>query len=453
MKRVKLVDLIVALAGVLATGLAAQAVQPVNSPLNQQMEKIFPEIASGYIDLNGNGKMDQSADLDEVIPESRVKDGQLQPRRYSISSSPTGLHLPRQAPRRASRRKDHAGRHQRAHSDRFLRLPRRRHRAAGGDGRYPLPHSFRLQRGHGQTRRDHHGDDHGLQDRGGEERSRFRREPRRALRHDREGLSPSEGHTRRREGHPGYGHAQHRDEGAEERSRQGADGYKDLGPPRRRPGGKRLQPIRARAGGALPRDPRQRGPRLGLPDRGRQGLRRHGLQARRALARQAGQIRSGARPSRGGLAGARRDRRRRRHRRNPRSAQARQSRRPAQGLHGAHRPGPRRHRPEGQRRLARAGRPQGPIRLGRRRGAPGRDRGHRRLRDARLGGRPRRRPRNRQGPGCAHAGGQGPRQAEERRHHAGPHEGPPREGPRSRPGNRRRRRIGRHRPPAPWPSP
>ena len=78
MKRVKLVDLIVALAGVLATGLAAQAVQPVNSPLNQQMEKIFPEIASGYIDLNGNGKMDQSADLDEVIPESRVKDGQLQ---------------------------------------------------------------------------------------------------------------------------------------------------------------------------------------------------------------------------------------------------------------------------------------------------------------------------------------------------------------------------------------
>lgn len=58
--------------------LAAQTAGPVSSPLNQQLAKIFPEISSGYIDLNANGKLDQSADLNEIIPESRVKDGQLQ---------------------------------------------------------------------------------------------------------------------------------------------------------------------------------------------------------------------------------------------------------------------------------------------------------------------------------------------------------------------------------------
>jgi len=50
----------------------------VDSPLTQSLIKIFPEIASGYIDFNGNGKPDQTADLNEVIPESRVRDGQLQ---------------------------------------------------------------------------------------------------------------------------------------------------------------------------------------------------------------------------------------------------------------------------------------------------------------------------------------------------------------------------------------
>ena len=66
------------LTGASTAGLAAQTLQPVNSALNQELAKIFPEIASGYIDLNGNGKVDQNSDLSEPIPESRVKDGQLQ---------------------------------------------------------------------------------------------------------------------------------------------------------------------------------------------------------------------------------------------------------------------------------------------------------------------------------------------------------------------------------------
>jgi HEAT repeat protein len=73
---------LVFLAAALLPGLAAQAgaqaLQPVPSALNQELVKIIPEIASGYIDLNGNGKADQGGDLNEVIPESRVKDGQLQ---------------------------------------------------------------------------------------------------------------------------------------------------------------------------------------------------------------------------------------------------------------------------------------------------------------------------------------------------------------------------------------
>jgi len=53
-------------------------VQIVPSALSQQLVKIFPEAASGYIDFNANGKYDQAGDLDETIPESRIRDGQLQ---------------------------------------------------------------------------------------------------------------------------------------------------------------------------------------------------------------------------------------------------------------------------------------------------------------------------------------------------------------------------------------
>jgi HEAT repeat protein len=57
---------------------AQQKIQIVASPLTQELVKIFPDLASGYIDFNGNGKPDQTADLNEVVPESRIRDGQLQ---------------------------------------------------------------------------------------------------------------------------------------------------------------------------------------------------------------------------------------------------------------------------------------------------------------------------------------------------------------------------------------
>jgi len=66
-----------ALTASFAPGLVAQGLPPVDSPLNKQLEKIFPEIASGYIDLLGKGKLDQTSELNEVIPESRIKSGML----------------------------------------------------------------------------------------------------------------------------------------------------------------------------------------------------------------------------------------------------------------------------------------------------------------------------------------------------------------------------------------
>ena len=59
---------------------ASAAAEPllVSSPLNQDLAKLFPELAQGYVDFNGNGKPDQSSDLNEIVPESRMKDGQLQ---------------------------------------------------------------------------------------------------------------------------------------------------------------------------------------------------------------------------------------------------------------------------------------------------------------------------------------------------------------------------------------
>ncbi len=71
---------VVAVAFVLlfAQSFAQTKIVVVASPLTQSLIGIFPEIANGYIDFNGNGKADQTADLNEVIPESRVRDGQLQ---------------------------------------------------------------------------------------------------------------------------------------------------------------------------------------------------------------------------------------------------------------------------------------------------------------------------------------------------------------------------------------
>lgn len=57
---------------------AQQKVQLVSTPLTQELVKLFPELGSGYLDFSGNGKPDQNADLNEYVPDSRVRDGQLQ---------------------------------------------------------------------------------------------------------------------------------------------------------------------------------------------------------------------------------------------------------------------------------------------------------------------------------------------------------------------------------------
>lgn len=57
---------------------AQQKVQVVQTPLSQELVKLFPELNSGYIDFSGNGKPDQTADINEYVPDSRVRDGQLQ---------------------------------------------------------------------------------------------------------------------------------------------------------------------------------------------------------------------------------------------------------------------------------------------------------------------------------------------------------------------------------------
>ncbi|HEB30556.1 MAG TPA: HEAT repeat domain-containing protein [Spirochaetes bacterium] len=54
------------------------AVTLVDSPINNALSKIFPELKQGYIDLNNNNQMDQSDEIDERIAETVIKDSQLQ---------------------------------------------------------------------------------------------------------------------------------------------------------------------------------------------------------------------------------------------------------------------------------------------------------------------------------------------------------------------------------------
>ena len=56
----------------------AYSITIINSPLNNALLKIFPELKQGYIDLNNNGKLDQSDELSETIPETELKDNHLQ---------------------------------------------------------------------------------------------------------------------------------------------------------------------------------------------------------------------------------------------------------------------------------------------------------------------------------------------------------------------------------------
>ncbi len=46
--------------------------------LTTMLVKIFPEIRKGYIDLNQNGKLDTDTEINEIIPETSVKDSILQ---------------------------------------------------------------------------------------------------------------------------------------------------------------------------------------------------------------------------------------------------------------------------------------------------------------------------------------------------------------------------------------
>jgi len=50
----------------------------VDNALGRRFQEIFPELSQGYIDLNNNGKLDRLEDMDELVPDSRVKDEIIQ---------------------------------------------------------------------------------------------------------------------------------------------------------------------------------------------------------------------------------------------------------------------------------------------------------------------------------------------------------------------------------------
>jgi HEAT repeat protein len=54
------------------------AAEVVDNNLGRALTEIFPELSEGYIDLNNNGELDRLDDMDELVPDSRVKDGIIQ---------------------------------------------------------------------------------------------------------------------------------------------------------------------------------------------------------------------------------------------------------------------------------------------------------------------------------------------------------------------------------------
>jgi len=52
--------------------------QLVDNSLSDDLIRIFPELSKGYIDLNGNGRLDELDEINERIPESEVKDSIVQ---------------------------------------------------------------------------------------------------------------------------------------------------------------------------------------------------------------------------------------------------------------------------------------------------------------------------------------------------------------------------------------
>ena len=57
---------------------AGFAVTLIDSPINNALSKIFPELKQGYIDLNNNNQIDETDEVDERIAETVLKDTQLQ---------------------------------------------------------------------------------------------------------------------------------------------------------------------------------------------------------------------------------------------------------------------------------------------------------------------------------------------------------------------------------------
>lgn len=57
---------------------ASLTAKVVDTSLGRDFTKIFPKLSNNYIDLNGNGELDRLEDMDEKIPDSRVKDGIIQ---------------------------------------------------------------------------------------------------------------------------------------------------------------------------------------------------------------------------------------------------------------------------------------------------------------------------------------------------------------------------------------
>jgi HEAT repeat protein len=62
---------------ILAVSTALTA-RTVNNPLAKSLEKVFPEIGKGFIDLNGNKTLDENGDINERIGETTIKDDQTQ---------------------------------------------------------------------------------------------------------------------------------------------------------------------------------------------------------------------------------------------------------------------------------------------------------------------------------------------------------------------------------------
>jgi hypothetical protein len=72
---IRLVALVLGVALLVPLGAAAQVAE---NTLTDRLQRVFPEITRGYIDLNGNGSLDQTDDLNERVPESTLTDALVQ---------------------------------------------------------------------------------------------------------------------------------------------------------------------------------------------------------------------------------------------------------------------------------------------------------------------------------------------------------------------------------------